>query len=191
MNPRGDDRGSSSLRRTRQLQRITSRRGLARRDEIYPPHRQPDRAERTHRQAPVDQLSSAEPVPGPPDLCTFVFAGFPVERGSTAELATGAFLDVSLVGSSSAAPAPKDPFMHRRRLGRYPRPRQGRFFNLVDHGQPARAGEDRRSQRSPGREPAALRSAIIIDELGYLPFSQPGGGLLFHLIGKPAKTPRC
>jgi DNA replication protein DnaC len=25
---------------------------------------------------------------------------------------------------------------------------------------------------------------IVIDELGYLPFSQPGGQLLFHLISK-------
>jgi DNA replication protein DnaC len=26
---------------------------------------------------------------------------------------------------------------------------------------------------------------VILDELGYLPFSQAGGALLFHLIGKP------
>ena len=25
---------------------------------------------------------------------------------------------------------------------------------------------------------------VILDELGYLPFSQAGGALLFHLIGK-------
>jgi len=25
---------------------------------------------------------------------------------------------------------------------------------------------------------------IVIDELGYLPFSQPGGQLLFHLVSK-------
>jgi len=32
---------------------------------------------------------------------------------------------------------------------------------------------------------------IVIDELGYLPFSQPGGQLLFHLISKLYETLRC
>ena len=31
---------------------------------------------------------------------------------------------------------------------------------------------------------ATVRKVIVIDELGYLPFSQPGGQLLFHLISK-------
>jgi hypothetical protein len=30
----------------------------------------------------------------------------------------------------------------------------------------------------------STKSLIVIDELGYLPFSQPGGQLLFHLISK-------
>ena len=32
---------------------------------------------------------------------------------------------------------------------------------------------------------------IVIDELGYLPFSQPGGQLLFHLISKLYENTRC
>ena len=47
----------------------------------------------------------------------------------------------------------------------------------------ARAGEGR---RSPGRlaEKLLRHDLIVIDELGYLPFSQSGGQLLFHLISK-------
>jgi len=40
------------------------------------------------------------------------------------------------------------------------------------------------------REAAALRCHRI-DELGYLPFSQSGGQLLFHLISKLTRTRRC
>jgi len=32
---------------------------------------------------------------------------------------------------------------------------------------------------------------IVIDELGYLPFSQAGGQLLFHLISKLYENTRC
>ena len=32
---------------------------------------------------------------------------------------------------------------------------------------------------------------IVIDELGYLPFSQAGGQLLFHLISKLYESTRC
>jgi len=50
---------------------------------------------------------------------------------------------------------------------------------------PAR-GEGRERARGAGRlaEKLLRYDLIIIDELGYLPFSQPGGQLLFHLVSK-------
>ncbi len=46
------------------------------------------------------------------------------------------------------------------------------------------------SRRRRRARPGALRSAccawtcVILDELGYLPFSQAGGALLFHLLSR-------
>jgi len=48
---------------------------------------------------------------------------------------------------------------------------------------PARAREGGRPQRPPV-EKLLRYDLIVIDELGYLPFSQSGGQLLFHLISK-------
>ena len=46
-------------------------------------------------------------------------------------------------------------------------------------------------EMAPGLRPVSIMTemllrydVIVIDELGYLPFSQPGGQLLFHLISK-------
>jgi DNA replication protein DnaC len=60
---------------------------------------------------------------------------------------------------------------------------RGCFFNLVDlvnqlEQEKAAGHSDRLAEN-------LLRyDLIVIDELGYLPFSQPGGQLLFHLISK-------
>jgi DNA replication protein DnaC len=60
---------------------------------------------------------------------------------------------------------------------------RGRFFNLVDLVNQLEA--EKASGRS-GRLAETLQrhDLIVIDELGYLPFSQAGGQLLFHLISK-------
>ena len=60
---------------------------------------------------------------------------------------------------------------------------RGRFFNLVDLvnqlEQEKAAGRSGRLAEKPLRD-----DRIMVDELGYLPFSQPGGQLLFHLVSK-------
>jgi DNA replication protein DnaC len=60
---------------------------------------------------------------------------------------------------------------------------RGRFFNLVDLvNQPE---QEKAAGRSGRLAEKLLRyDLIVIDELGYLPFSQSGGQLLFHLISK-------
>ena len=60
---------------------------------------------------------------------------------------------------------------------------RGRFFNVVDLVNKLEA--EGRAGR-PGRiaDYLARMDFIILDELGYLPFAQSGGQLLFHLISR-------
>jgi DNA replication protein DnaC len=58
-----------------------------------------------------------------------------------------------------------------------------RFYSTVDL---VNALEQEKAQGKAGRIAMALMrmDAVILDELGYLPFSQAGGALLFHLLSK-------
>ena len=60
---------------------------------------------------------------------------------------------------------------------------RGRFFNLVDL---VNQLEQEKAAGKTGRIVEALlrHDLVVIDELGYLPFSQSGAQLLFHLISK-------
>ena len=146
--------------------------GLARRDEIYPLIASLIRAERTHRQArSISYRIGGAKFPVLKDIDKFVFADTPVDEGLVRELASGGFLDAK---------------------------RNAIFIGGTGTGKThlciAVASAVIRA-RARGREKAAGRSGrlsekllrydlIVIDELGYLPFSQPGGQLLFHLISK-------
>ena len=61
---------------------------------------------------------------------------------------------------------------------------RGRFFNLVDLVN--KLEQEKAAGRSGWLCEKLLRDdlIVVIGELGYLPFSQPGGQLLFHLISK-------
>jgi hypothetical protein len=91
---------------------------------------------------------------------------------------------------SSAAPAPA-----RRHLAIaiaracIRRRRRGRFFTVVDLVN--RLETEARAGRQ-GRWPTALTRLdfVVLDELGYLPFAQTGGQLLFHLISRLYERPR-
>ena len=58
-----------------------------------------------------------------------------------------------------------------------------RFFNAVDL---ANVLEQEKVAQKGGRLAAQLSrlDCVIIDELGYLPFSRNGGPLLFHALSK-------
>src|SRR5208282_2391576 len=159
--------------------------GLARRDEIYPLIASLIRAEHTHRQArSISYRIGGARFPVLKDLDKFIFADTPVDEGLVRELATGAFLDAKrnaifiggtgtgkthlCIGVASA--------VIRARA-------RGRFFNLVDLVN--QLEQEKAAGRSGRLAEKLLRyDLIVIDELGYLPFSQPGGQLLFHLISK-------
>jgi len=61
--------------------------------------------------------------------------------------------------------------------------RRVRFFSTVDL---VNALEQEKAAGKAGRLAFLLRNVdlVILDELGYLPFSQAGGALLFHLLSK-------
>lgn len=58
-----------------------------------------------------------------------------------------------------------------------------RFYSTVDL---VNALEQEKAQRKAGRLALSLSrmDLVVLDELGYLPFSQAGGALLFHLLSK-------
>ena len=159
--------------------------GLARRDEIYPLIASLIRAERTHRQArSISYRIGGAKFPVLKDLDKFVFADTPVDEGQVRELATGTFLDAKRnaifiggtgTGKTHLCIAVASAVIRSRA--------RGRFFNLVDLVN--QLEQEKAAGRSGRLSEKLLRyDLIVIDELGYLPFSQSGGQLLFHLISK-------
>ncbi len=60
---------------------------------------------------------------------------------------------------------------------------RGRFFNVVDLVNRLEA-ETRAGRQGRLADYLARMDFIVLDELGYLPFAQSGGQLLFHLISR-------
>ena len=60
---------------------------------------------------------------------------------------------------------------------------RGRFFNLVDLVNRLE-DEARRGKAGTLATQLSRLDLVVLDELGYLPFAQSGGQLLFHLISK-------
>ncbi len=159
--------------------------GLVRRDEIYPLLASLLRAERNHRHARsiVYRISSAK-FPVLKDIDSFTFAGTPVDEGQMREMANGAFLDARRnaifiggtgTGKTHLCVAIASAVIRARA--------RGRFYNLVDL---VNQLEQEKAVGKSGRlaEKLLRYDLVVIDELGYLPFSQSGGQLLFHLISK-------
>ena len=58
--------------------------------------------------------------------------------------------------------------------------------SLFQRGRPRRQARGRDPRRPPGRiaDHLARLDLVVLDELGYLPFAQSSGQLLFHLISR-------
>ena len=159
--------------------------GLTRREEIYPLLASLVRAELTHRQSrSINYRISGARFPMLKDIDVFVFENTPVDEGQIRELATGDFIDAKrnliLIGGTGTgkthlAIAIATAVIRARA--------RGRFFNLVDL---VNQLEQEKAAGKSGRivETLLRHDLIVIDELGYLPFSQSGAQLLFHLISK-------
>lgn len=121
-------------------------------------------------------------LPVQKDLDTFVFADAKVDERRIRELYTGQFLDTAhnliLIGGTGTGKTHLAIALaaHCVRIGR-----RSRFFSVIDL---VNQLEQEKHQGKAGSLANRLRlvDLVVLDELGYLPFSQAGGALLFHLI---------
>jgi DNA replication protein DnaC len=143
------------------------------------------RAEITEKQARSMkyQLTIAK-LPLAKDVGDFCFDGTPVNETLVRELAGGNFLahqrNIVLVGGTGTGKSHIAIAIARACIRGGAR---GRFFNVVDLVN--RLEAEARSGR-PGRLADYLcrKEFVVLDELGYLPFAQAGGQLLFHLVSR-------
>jgi DNA replication protein DnaC len=118
------------------------------------------------------------------DLDGFTFAQTPVNENLVRSLATGAFLaeqrNAVLVGGTGTGKSHLAMAIARSCIRGGAR---GRFYIVVDLvnrlESEARAGRQGRLADYLTR-----MDFVVLDELGYLPFAQTGGQLLFHLISR-------
>jgi DNA replication protein DnaC len=143
------------------------------------------RAETAHRQAAsIRYRMTAAKLPVIKDLSSFVFEGSSINQGLVRSLHDGAFLanrrNLVLIGGTGTGKTHLAIAITANvvRAGA-----RGRYFNLVDR---VNRLEDETRRGKAGTLAAQLSrlDLIVLDELGYLPFAQSGGQLLFHLISK-------
>ena len=129
------------------------------------------------------QLTIAK-LPLAKDLDGFTFAGTPINQSLVRDLATGVFLaeqrNAVLVGGTGTGKSHLAIAIARACIRGGAR---GRFYIVVDLvnrlESEARAGRQGRLADYLTR-----MDFVVLDELGYLPFAQTGGQLLFHLISR-------
>ena len=129
------------------------------------------------------QLTIAK-LPLAKDIDEFDFAGTPVNEALVRDLAGGSFLteqrNAVLVGGTGTGKSHLAIAIARACIRGGAR---GRFYTVVDLVN--RLESEARADRQ-GRLADYLTRLdfVVLDELGYLPFAQTGGQLLFHLISR-------
>ena len=129
------------------------------------------------------QITTAK-LPLAKDLTEFRFDNTPVNEALVCDLASGEFLahqrNVVLVGGTGTGKTHLAIAIARACIRDGAR---GRFFNVVDLVNKLEA-EGRSGQQGRLAEYLCRKDFVVLDELGYLPFAQSGGQLLFHLISR-------
>ena len=129
------------------------------------------------------QLTIAK-LPLSKDVDDFDFTGTPVNQSLIRDLAGGAFLaeqrNAVLVGGTGTGKSHLAIAIARACIRSGAR---GRFYTVVDLVN--RLENEARANRQ-GRlaEYLTRMDFVVLDELGYLPFAQTGGQLLFHLLSR-------
>ncbi|MTH59989.1 IS21-like element helper ATPase IstB [Paracoccus litorisediminis] len=129
------------------------------------------------------QLTVAK-LPLAKDIEEFDFAGTPINEGLIRDLATGHFVadqrNVVLIGGTGTGKTHLAIAVARALICNGTR---GRFFNVVDLVNRLET-ETRSGKQGRLADYMTRLDFVILDELGYLPFAQSGGQLLFHLISR-------
>ena len=129
------------------------------------------------------QLTIAK-LPLAKELADFRFADTPVNEALVQELATGAFLaqqrNAVFIGGTGTGKTHLSVAIARSciRGGAH-----GRFYTAIDVANRLEA-ETREGRQGHIADRLTRLDLVILDELGYLPFAQAGGQLLFHLISR-------
>lgn len=118
------------------------------------------------------------------DIEQFDFTDTPINDGLVRELATGNFVEdqrnVVLIGGTGTGKTHLAIAIARALIRSGTR---GRFFNVVDLVNRLET-ETRGGKQGRMADYLTRMDFVILDELGYLPFAQSGGQLLFHLISR-------
>ena len=118
------------------------------------------------------------------DIDEFAFAGTPINETLVRDLIGGNFLahqrNVVLVGGTGTGKSHLAIAIARACIRDGAR---GRFFNVVDLVNRLEA-ESRAGRQGRLADYLYRKDFVVLDELGYLPFAQTGGQLLFHLISR-------
>ncbi len=129
------------------------------------------------------QLTIAK-LPLAKNIEDFAFAGTPVNESLVRDLASGGFLGTQrnavLIGGTGTGKSHLAIAIARACIRGGAR---GRFYNVVDLVNRLEA-ESRAGRQGRLADYLTRLDFIVLDELGYLPFAQAGGQLLFHLVSR-------
>jgi DNA replication protein DnaC len=129
------------------------------------------------------QLTIAK-LPLAKDIADFQFEGTPINQTLVNDLAGGGFFaqqrNVVLVGGTGTGKTHLAIAIARSCIRSGAR---GRFYNVVELVNRLET-ETRNGRQGRLAEHLTRMDFIVLDELGYLPFAQSGGQLLFHLVSR-------
>jgi DNA replication protein DnaC len=129
------------------------------------------------------QLAIAK-LPLAKELADFQFKGTPINEALVRDLATGSFIaqqrNIVLAGGTGSGKTHLAIAIARSCIRGGAR---GRFFNVVDLVNRLET-ESRSGRQGRIADYLTRKDFAVLDELGYLPFAQSGGQLLFHLISR-------
>jgi len=118
------------------------------------------------------------------DIDDFAFAGTPINETLVRDLASGNFVahqrNIVLVGGTGTGKTHLAVAIARACVRGGVR---GRYFNVVDLVNRLEA-EGRTGRQGRMADYLCRMDFVVLDELGYLPFAQSSGQLLFHLISR-------
>ncbi len=123
-------------------------------------------------------------LPMAKEIDEFAFDGTPINDTLVRDLAGGGFLalqrNLVLVGGTGTGKTHLAVGIARACIRGGAR---GRFFNVVDLVNRLEA-EARAGRQGRLADQLCRMDLVVLDELGYLPFAQAGGQLLFHLVSR-------